>query len=190
MSCLGPSRLALGSSSKGHHPVESWFRMGSTKADYSKLARGHVAPGQGPFSDGRAEDPAGCSDSEDEEPLSPTEDVEAGAHDSPNLTNLFASALTRTTLKGGRSRKTDAAESSRFSRVDRPMRKDRSTSAERRELGKSNLIEQNVHSSFKIKRILNSINSNREHVFGLGYSLHCNNYELLSVMSNSAQKIF
>lgn len=139
MSCIGPSRLALGSSSKGHHPVESWFRMGSSKADYSKLSRSHVAPVQGPFSDGRAEDPAGCSDSEDEEPLTPTEDVESGAHDSPNLTNLFASALTRTTLKGGRSRKTEAvSESSSFSRMDRPMRKDRSTSAERRESGKSN----------------------------------------------------
>lgn len=137
MSCLGPSRLALGSSSKGHHPVESWFRMGSAKADYSKLPRSHVAPGQGPFSDGRAEDPpAACSDSEEEEPLSPSEDAEPGAHDSPNLTNLFASALTRTTLKGGRSRKTEAvAESSGFSRMDRQMRKDRSTSAERRELG-------------------------------------------------------
>lgn len=142
MSCLGPSMLALGSSSKGHHPVESWFRMGSSKASYSKLSRSHVAPGQGPFTDDRAEDLAGCSDSEDEEPLSPTEDLEPGAHDSPNLTNLFASALTRTTLKGGRNRKTEVVtETSTFSRIDRPMRKDRSTSAERRELGKSNFIE-------------------------------------------------
>ncbi len=142
MSCLGPSRLALGSTSKGHHPVESWFRMGSSKADYSKLSRSHVAPGQGPFSDGRTDNPAGCSDSEDEEPLTPTEDVESAAHDSPNLTNLFASALTRTAMKGGRNRKTEVtSESSSFSRMDRPMRKDRSTSAERRELGKSNLVE-------------------------------------------------
>ena len=114
--------------------------MGNSKADYSKLSRSHVAPGQGPFSDGRAEDPAGCSDSEDEEPLSPTEDVEPGAHDSPNLTNLFASALTRNTLKGGRSRKTEVvAESSGFSRMDRPRGKDRSTSAERREMGESKI---------------------------------------------------
>nr|XP_040043729.1 histone-lysine N-methyltransferase ASH1L isoform X1 [Gasterosteus aculeatus aculeatus]XP_040043730.1 histone-lysine N-methyltransferase ASH1L isoform X1 [Gasterosteus aculeatus aculeatus] len=142
MSCLGPSRLALGNGSKGHQPVESWFRMGSSKASYSKLSRSHVAPGQGPFSDGRAEDPAGCSDSEDEEPLSPTEDVEPGAHDSPNRTNLFASALTRTTLKGGKNRKTEAVtESSAFSRIDRPIRKDRSTSAERRELGSSSGIQ-------------------------------------------------
>ncbi|XP_034455973.1 histone-lysine N-methyltransferase ASH1L isoform X1 [Hippoglossus hippoglossus] len=145
MSCLGPSRLALGSSSKGHHPVESWFRMGSSEADYSKLSRGHVMPGQGPFSEGRAEDPAGCSDSEDEEPLTPTEDVEPGAHDSPNFTNLFASALTRTTLKGGRSRKTEVVpESSSFSRMDRPMRKDRSTSAERREMGSSSIQARGV----------------------------------------------
>uniref|UniRef100_A0A8D3C5A6 Ash1 (absent, small, or homeotic)-like (Drosophila) n=1 Tax=Scophthalmus maximus TaxID=52904 RepID=A0A8D3C5A6_SCOMX len=136
---------AARSGSGSHHPVESWFRMGSSEADYSKLSRGHVMPGQGPFSDGRDEDPAGCSDSEDEEPLSPTEDVEPGAHDSPNLTNLFASALTRTTLKGGRSRKTDVVqESSSFSRMDRPMRKDCSTSAERRELGSSSIQTRGV----------------------------------------------
>lgn len=93
-------------------------------------------PAHGPISDGQADDPGGCTDSEDEEPLTPTEDVESGAHNSPNRTNLFASALTRTTLKGGRSRKTETlAESSTFSRMDRPMRKERSTSAERRELG-------------------------------------------------------
>uniref|UniRef100_A0A7N6C085 Ash1 (absent, small, or homeotic)-like (Drosophila) n=1 Tax=Anabas testudineus TaxID=64144 RepID=A0A7N6C085_ANATE len=142
VSCLGPSRLALGNSSKGHHPVESWFRMGSSEADYAKLSRSHVAPGQGPFSNGCAEVPQGCSDSEDEEPLTPTEDLETGVHDSPNLTNLFASALTRTTLKPGKSRKTEVVpETSSFSRMDRPMRKDRSTSAERRELGKNNVVE-------------------------------------------------
>lgn len=137
ISCIGPSRLALGSSSKGHHPVESWFRMGSSKTEYSKLSRGHVAPVQGLFSGGGAEDPAGYSDSEDEEPLTPREDVESRAHDSPNHTNLFASALTCTTLKGGRSRKTEA-DSSSFSHS---MRKDRSTSVERRELGKSALVQ-------------------------------------------------
>lgn len=138
MSCIGPSRLALGSSSKGHHPVESWFRMGGSKADYPKLSRGHVAPAHRPLSDGPGDDAGGCSDSEDEEPLTPTEDVESVARRSPNRTNLFASALTRTTLKGGRNRKTELLpESSSFSRMDRPMRKDRSTSAEKRELGKS-----------------------------------------------------
>uniref|UniRef100_A0A665WY19 Histone-lysine N-methyltransferase ASH1L-like n=1 Tax=Echeneis naucrates TaxID=173247 RepID=A0A665WY19_ECHNA len=145
MSCLGPSRLALGSTSKSHHPVESWFRMGTSEADYSKLSRGHVAPGQGPFSDGRTEEPTGCSDSEDEEPHTPTEDVEPVGHESPNLTNLFASALTRTTLKGARSRKTEVVpESSSFSRLDRQMRKDRSTSSERRELGSSNIQTRGV----------------------------------------------
>lgn len=142
LSCLGPSRLALGSSSKGHHPVESWFRMGSCESDYSKLSRNHVAPGQGPFSNGRSEDPPGCSDSEDEEPLTPTEDVET---DSPNLTNLFASALTRTTLKTSKSRKTELVpESSSFSRIDRQMSKERSTSAERRELGKYSVVCKNM----------------------------------------------
>uniref|UniRef100_A0A3Q3JCN0 AWS domain-containing protein n=1 Tax=Monopterus albus TaxID=43700 RepID=A0A3Q3JCN0_MONAL len=140
MSCLGPSRLALGGSSKGRLPVESWFRMGNTEADYSKVSRSHVAPGQGPFTNGLSEEPAGCSDSEDDVPLSPTEDVEPGVHDSPNLTNLFTSALTHTSLKGNRNRKTEvASESSSCSRMDRPMRKDCSTSAERRELGSSGI---------------------------------------------------
>uniref|UniRef100_A0A667ZRC9 Ash1 (absent, small, or homeotic)-like (Drosophila) n=1 Tax=Myripristis murdjan TaxID=586833 RepID=A0A667ZRC9_9TELE len=138
MSCLGPSRLTLGSSTKGHHPVESWFRMGSAEADYAKLSRSQVAPSQGPFSDGRTEDPVGCSDSEDEEPLTPLEDIEPGTQDSPNHTNLFASALTRNTLRAGRGRKAGGAtESSSFSRMDRTLRKDRSTSAERRETGAS-----------------------------------------------------
>ncbi|XP_041867340.1 histone-lysine N-methyltransferase ASH1L isoform X2 [Melanotaenia boesemani] len=140
LSCLGPSRLTLGNGSKGHHPVESWFRMGSSEADYSKLSRSQAAHGQGSFSDGRAEDPAGCSDSEDEEPLTPTDDVEA--QDSPNLTNLFASALTRTSLKGGRSRKTGTE--SNFSHTDRPIRKDRSTSAERRNSGSSGIPTRGV----------------------------------------------
>lgn len=139
VSCIGPSRLAL-STSKSHHPVESWFRMGSSKTEYSKLSRAHVAPGQGLFSDGRAENPAGCSESEDEEPLTPTEDAEARVHGSPNHTNLFASALTRTSLKGSKSRKPEAVrEGSAFSRMDRPTRKDRSTSVEKRESGTSTL---------------------------------------------------
>ncbi|KAM9737844.1 histone-lysine N-methyltransferase ASH1L isoform 1-T3 [Menidia menidia] len=143
MPCLGPSRLALSSSSKGHHPVESWFRMGSPEGEYSKLSRSQVATGQSSFPDGRADDPAGCSDSEDDEPLTPTEDVET--HNSPNLTNLFASALTRKSQKGGRSRKADmASEGSSFSHMERPMRKDRSTSAERRDLGSSGISTRGV----------------------------------------------
>lgn len=135
LSCLGPSRLAVGNSSKGHHPIESWFRMGNSEAEYPKLSRSHVLSGQGPFSDGRAENPAACTDSEDEEPLTPTEEGEPGGHNSPNLTNLFASALTRTALKGSRNRKTEA-ECSGFSNMDRPKSKDRSTSAERRDMGR------------------------------------------------------
>ncbi|XP_056154274.1 histone-lysine N-methyltransferase ASH1L [Lampris incognitus] len=136
MSCLGPSRLALGSSTRGHHPVESWFRMGSSEADYNKLSRSQVAPGQGPFSEGQTEDPVGCSDSEDEEPLTPTEDMDPRAQSPPNHTNLFASALNRNSLKPGRGRKSGAImESSNFSRMDRTQRKDRSTSAEGRETG-------------------------------------------------------
>ncbi|TNM93143.1 hypothetical protein fugu_018545 [Takifugu bimaculatus] len=141
-SCIGPSRLAL-STSKSHHPVESWFKMGSSKTEYSKLSHAHVAQGQGLFSDGRADNPAGCSESEDEEPLTPTEEVEA--RDSPNHTNLFASALTRTSIKGSKSRKTEAVrESSTFSRADRPVRKDRSTSVEKRESGSSGVQTRGV----------------------------------------------
>lgn len=143
-SCIGPSRLAL-STSKSHHPVESWFRMGSSKTDYSKLSQPHAGQGQGLFSDGRADNPAACSESDDEEPLTPTEDAEARVHESSNHTNLFASALTRTSLKGSKSRKAEAArESSTFSRADRPVRKERSASVEKRELGTSTWMEQVV----------------------------------------------
>ncbi|XP_057683198.1 histone-lysine N-methyltransferase ASH1L isoform X1 [Corythoichthys intestinalis] len=140
LSCLGPSRLALGSSSKGQHSAESWFRTGSSETDYSKLSRRHVLPSQGPFSDGRTDELPGCSDSEDEEPLTPTEDVEPRGRDSPNLTNLFASALTRTNLRGCRNRNNETApENSSFCRMDRSLRKDRSLSAERRELGPASI---------------------------------------------------
>ncbi|XP_028316425.1 histone-lysine N-methyltransferase ASH1L isoform X2 [Gouania willdenowi] len=140
MSCLGPSRLALGSSSKGHQPMESWFRLGSSEPNYSKLSRNPMAPSRTSFSDGQAEDPAGCSASEDEEPLTPTEDGEP-----PNLTNLFASALTRTSSKGGRSQKGSAmSENSSFSHMNRPPRKDRSSSAERRDLGSSGIQTRGV----------------------------------------------
>ncbi|XP_061598213.1 histone-lysine N-methyltransferase ASH1L [Cololabis saira] len=140
MSCLGPSRLTLANTSKGHHSVESWFRIGSSDADYSTISQSQVVPGQGSFSDGRVEDPTGCSDSEDDEPLTPTEEVEA--HSSPNL---FASAMTRTSMKGGRNRKNDVVtESSNFSHMDRLMRKDRSTSSERRESGSSSLQTRGV----------------------------------------------
>ncbi|XP_019720909.1 histone-lysine N-methyltransferase ASH1L isoform X2 [Hippocampus comes] len=140
ISCLGPSRLALGSSSKSQPPTESWFRVGSSEADYSKLSRRHVLPGQGRFSNGRPEELPACSDSEDEGPLTPREDVEPRGHDPPNLTNLFASALTRTNLKGCRNRKNETApENTCFPRMDRTLRKDRSVLAERRELGPASI---------------------------------------------------
>uniref|UniRef100_A0AAV2K7R9 Histone-lysine N-methyltransferase ASH1L-like n=1 Tax=Knipowitschia caucasica TaxID=637954 RepID=A0AAV2K7R9_KNICA len=130
MSCLGPSRLTLGSSSKGHHSGESWFRMGSgCEADYAKLSRSHAATAKNPFASQGAEEQGGGSDSEDDEPLSPSEDAEP-EKDSPNLTNLFTSALSRNNMK---SRKSDGESS--FSRMDRAIRKDHSTSGERRELG-------------------------------------------------------
>ncbi|XP_033831263.1 histone-lysine N-methyltransferase ASH1L [Periophthalmus magnuspinnatus] len=135
VSCLGPSRLTLGSSSKGHHSGESWFRMGTNcEVDYAKLSRGHTASTQNPFSDPGAEEQVGCSDSEDDEPLSPSEEPE---NDSPNLTNLFTSALSRNNLKSSKSRKIEGEGT--FSRLDRAIRKERSTSAERRERGTSSL---------------------------------------------------
>ncbi|XP_054619165.1 histone-lysine N-methyltransferase ASH1L isoform X1 [Dunckerocampus dactyliophorus] len=135
VSCLGPSRLTLGNSSKSQHSAESWFRIGNPEADYSKLSRRHVLPSQGPFSDGRAQELPACSDSEDEEPLTPTEDVEPRGRDSPNLTNLFASAFNRTNLRRCRNRKNESAPgNTSFSCVERKLRKDPSISAERREL--------------------------------------------------------
>ncbi|KAM8884471.1 histone-lysine N-methyltransferase ASH1L isoform 1-T1 [Synchiropus picturatus] len=133
-SCLGPSRLTLSSSSKSQRP-ESWFRVGCP--DASKPQRSHVVAAQGHFSDGLAEDPDGCSDSEDEEAPTPTEEAVPGAHESPNLTNLFASALTHSNLRGGKGRKNGVQDNANFSHMDRPFRKDCSTSAERREFGTS-----------------------------------------------------
>ncbi|XP_036423085.1 histone-lysine N-methyltransferase ASH1L [Colossoma macropomum] len=141
MSCLGPSRLSLGRGSRGHHPVDSWFRMGSSDVDYSKLSRNQIL-GQGAFSDGHVEDPIGCSDSEEEDPTSANEEEDSGSHH----TNLFASALTRTSLKGNRGRKGGNSEGSSLIRLDRSQRKDRSTSAERRESGNSGVQTRGSHS--------------------------------------------
>ncbi|CDQ56680.1 unnamed protein product [Oncorhynchus mykiss] len=131
LSCLGPSRLTQGSAGpRGHHPVESWFRMGSSEADYAKLSR---------IPAGADQDPAGCSDSEeeDEEPLTPTDEMDPNSQDPPHHTNLFATALTSTSLRGVGGRKGVAAESANFSRMELMLKKDHSTSAERRELGES-----------------------------------------------------
>ncbi|XP_012988298.3 histone-lysine N-methyltransferase ASH1L isoform X2 [Esox lucius] len=132
LSCLGPSRLSL-----GHHPVESWFRMGNSEADYTKLSRNPAGAGQGPFTDSQGENRAGCSDSEeeDDEPLTPTDETEPNSQEPPHHTNLFATALNRTSLRGGHSRKGQALESANFSRMERSLRKESSTSAERREIG-------------------------------------------------------
>ncbi|XP_070969827.1 histone-lysine N-methyltransferase ASH1L-like isoform X1 [Oncorhynchus clarkii lewisi] len=144
LSFLGPSRLAQGSARpRGHQHVESWFRMGSSEADYAKLSRNPAAVGQGPFTDGQGEDPAGCSDSEeeDEEPLTPTDEADPKSQDPPHHTNLFATALTPTLLRGGRVRKGGAAESSNFTRMERMLRKEHSTLAERREMGGTSSVQ-------------------------------------------------
>lgn len=129
MSCLGPSRLSLASGTRGHHPVDSWFRMGNSDTDYSKLSRNQSLSGSGTFSEGHAQNPE-CSESEEEDPTSPIEEAETSHH-----TNLFASALNRNSLRGSHGKKGGSSESSSLSRLDRTMRRDRSTSAERREMG-------------------------------------------------------
>ncbi len=131
MSCLGPSRLSLGSVSRGHHPVDSWFRMGSSDTDYSKLSRNQSLSGSGAFSEGHVQTTVECSESDEEDAASPIEESETSHH-----TNLFTSALSRTSLNGSRSKKGGTAESPGLSRLDRTVRRDRSTSAERREMGK------------------------------------------------------
>jgi hypothetical protein len=113
--------------------------MGSSEADYAKLSRIPAGADQGPFTEGQGEDPAGCSDSdeEDEEPLTPTDEMDPNSQDPPHHTNLFATALTSTSLRGVGGRKGVAAESANFSRMELMLKKDHSTSAERRELGES-----------------------------------------------------
>ncbi|KAG9279390.1 histone-lysine N-methyltransferase ASH1L-like [Astyanax mexicanus] len=141
VSCLGPSRLSLGRGSRGHHPADSWFRIGSSDVDYSKLSRNQVL-NQGAFSDGHVQDSIGCSDSEEEDPTSANEEEDSGSHH----TNLFASALTRNSLKGNRGRKGGSSEGSGLIRLDKSLRKDRSTSAERRESGNCSAQTRGGHS--------------------------------------------
>uniref|UniRef100_A0AAY4DKA3 Histone-lysine N-methyltransferase ASH1L n=1 Tax=Denticeps clupeoides TaxID=299321 RepID=A0AAY4DKA3_9TELE len=130
LSCLGPSRLSLGNTTRSHHQVDSWFRMGCSEADYGKLAR-TASSTQGPFTDSHLDSQMGCSDSEDDEAISPNEETEHSAHH----TNLFASALSRTSLRPGRGRKAGTSESSNLARMDRALRKDHSVPLERRETG-------------------------------------------------------
>uniref|UniRef100_A0A672P6V4 Histone-lysine N-methyltransferase ASH1L-like n=1 Tax=Sinocyclocheilus grahami TaxID=75366 RepID=A0A672P6V4_SINGR len=130
MSCLGPSRLSLGSVSRGHHPVDSWFRMGSSDTDYSKLSKNQSLSGSGAFSEGHVQNTVECSESDEEDPASPIEEAETSHH-----TNLFTSALSRTSLKGSRSKKGRTSESTSLSRLDQTVRRDRSKSAERRDMG-------------------------------------------------------
>uniref|UniRef100_A0A8C7HXG4 Ash1 (absent, small, or homeotic)-like (Drosophila) n=1 Tax=Oncorhynchus kisutch TaxID=8019 RepID=A0A8C7HXG4_ONCKI len=122
---------------------QSWFRMGSSEADYAKLSRIPAGADQGPFTEGQGEDPAGCSDSEeeDEEPLTPTDEMDPNSQDPPHHTNLFATAMTSTSLRGVGGRKGVAAESANFSRMELMLKKDHSTSAERRELGNSSGVQ-------------------------------------------------
>ncbi|CDQ72722.1 unnamed protein product [Oncorhynchus mykiss] len=139
LSFLGPSRLAQGSARpRGHQHVESWFRMGSSEADYAKLSRNPAAVGQGP-------------EEEDEEPLTPTDEADPKSQDPPHHTNLFATALTPTLLRGGRVRKGGAAESSNFTRMERMLRKEHSTLAERREMGELSAF------IYKLKLMVNNV---------------------------------
>lgn len=142
MSCLGPSRLSLGTASRGHHPVDSWFRMGSSDTDYSKLSRNQSFSGSGAFSEGHVQNPVDCSESDEEDAASPIEEPEISHH-----TNLFASALSRTSLKGSRSKKGGPLESPSLSRLDRTVRRDRSTSSEKREIGNVSSLQNRVGQS-------------------------------------------
>ncbi|TSO05407.1 Histone-lysine N-methyltransferase ASH1L [Bagarius yarrelli] len=131
MSCLVPSRLSLSQGSRGQHPADSWFKIGSYDVDYSKLSHTQ-ALGQGAFSDGHLHNSVvGCSDSEDEDHTSPNEEQESGSHH----TNLFASALTRTSLRCNQGRKGGRLEGPSLTRLDRSLRKELSTSTERRDSG-------------------------------------------------------
>ncbi|XP_059365225.1 histone-lysine N-methyltransferase ASH1L-like [Carassius carassius] len=130
MSCLGPSRLSLNSMSRGHHPIDSWFRMGSSDTDYSKLSRNQSLSGSGAFSEGHVQNTVECSESDEEDPASPLEEAETSHH-----TNLFTSALSQTSLKRSRSKKGGSSESTSLSRLNQTVRRDRSKSAERREMG-------------------------------------------------------
>uniref|UniRef100_A0A674CIL2 Ash1 (absent, small, or homeotic)-like (Drosophila) n=1 Tax=Salmo trutta TaxID=8032 RepID=A0A674CIL2_SALTR len=75
------------------------------------------------------------SSSSSSEPLTPTDEMDPNSQDPPHHTNLFATALTSTSLRGVGGRKGVAAESANFSRMELMLKKDHSTSAERRELG-------------------------------------------------------
>ncbi|TRY65112.1 hypothetical protein DNTS_009668 [Danionella cerebrum] len=130
MSCLGPSRLSIGSTNRGHHTVDSWFRMGSSEPDYSKLMRNQSFAGSGVFSEGHGKSTVDCSESDEDDTPSPNEEAETSHH-----TNLFASALSRTSFKGNHCKKGGTFEGTGLSRLDRTIRRDHSTSAERREIG-------------------------------------------------------
>ncbi|KAL0962565.1 hypothetical protein UPYG_G00341770 [Umbra pygmaea] len=147
LSCLGPSRLSL-----GHHPVESWFRLGNSETDYAKLSRNPA--GASNFTDSQEENQVGCSDSEeeedDEDPLTPTDETDPNALNPPHHTNLFATALTNTSVSGGSGRKGGGPESASFSRLERSLRKERSTSTERREIGTTSGVQtRGVHSGLE-----------------------------------------
>uniref|UniRef100_A0A9J7ZKC1 Ash1 (absent, small, or homeotic)-like (Drosophila) n=1 Tax=Cyprinus carpio carpio TaxID=630221 RepID=A0A9J7ZKC1_CYPCA len=77
----------------------------------SRLSLGHV------------QNTVECSESDEEDPASPIEEAETSHH-----TNLFTSALSRTSLKGSRSKKGGTSESTSLSRLDQTVRRDRSKS--------------------------------------------------------------
>uniref|UniRef100_A0A671PV36 Histone-lysine N-methyltransferase ASH1L-like n=1 Tax=Sinocyclocheilus anshuiensis TaxID=1608454 RepID=A0A671PV36_9TELE len=73
----------------------------------SRLSLGHV------------QNTVECSESDEEDAASPIEEAETSHH-----TNLFTSALSRTSLKGSRSKKGGTSESPSLSRLDRTVRRD------------------------------------------------------------------
>ncbi|KAG7469436.1 hypothetical protein MATL_G00128890 [Megalops atlanticus] len=132
LSCLGPSYLSSAGASRGHAHLEPWLRRGSPESDYANLSQN---PSQDSFAGGQQPDPAGGSDSEEEEPQTPPP-MSAHSHASTHHTNLFATALSRTAPAAGRGRRGGSTGSARnFAGLDKTLRKDRPSSAERRETG-------------------------------------------------------
>ncbi|XP_036393803.1 histone-lysine N-methyltransferase ASH1L-like [Megalops cyprinoides] len=132
LSCLGPSYLSSAGASRGHAHLEPWLRRGSPESDYANLSQN---PSQDSFAGGQQPDLAGGSDSEEEEPQTPPP-MSAHSHASTHHTNLFATALSRTVPAAGRGKRGGSTVSARnFAGLDKTLRKDRPSSAERRETG-------------------------------------------------------
>ncbi|KAJ8273493.1 hypothetical protein GJAV_G00102200 [Gymnothorax javanicus] len=141
--CLGPSYLSAGGGVRSYHQQESWLRRGSPEVDYRNFSK-NTNSGQDFFGAEQQPDPEGCSDSEEEEePLTPPSGS-AASHVPPQHTNLFAPALSGSALREGRGRRggsTAGGLPRSFAGLDGMLRKDCSSSSERREPGIATGVE-------------------------------------------------